>query len=131
MGKINRKKRKYKGIQFQSELELDFFKKAEKAKIPFQYEPRSYEILEGFTLDVGAYYAHWGKNFIKRGGKVDNVTYRPDFVYDTGKVFIFVECKGRANESYPYRRKLFLRFLERSCNPYYFFEPKTKKTIHK
>ena len=127
MGKINARKSKYKGINFQSDLEKDFYQKAEKAKIPFQYEPHSITLIDKFTLEVGEFYQHWGKKFIKRGGNIDSIDYTPDFFYDTGKLFIYCECKGRANESYPFRRKLFLRYLERYCHPYVFFEPKTKK----
>lgn len=124
---VNAKKHRYKGITFQSGLELDFFEKAEKAKIPVEYESKSITLIEGFTLKSGEFYNHWGKSIIKRGSKIQSITYRPDFYYDTGKIFIYIECKGRANESYPFRRKLFLRYLERSCHTYIFFEPQTVK----
>jgi hypothetical protein len=41
------------------------------------------------------------------GKKILSIKYTPDFV---GKDFI-IECKGRANESFPLRWKLFKKYL--------------------
>lgn len=124
-GKINSTSKTYKGIKYKSLLEMDFAKKADKAGIPFEYEKKSFTLLDKITLEFGEYYGKWGKNFIKRTPDVDNLTYTPDFIYDTGSVFVVVETKGHANESYPLRRKLFFHYMERSCNKYIFFEPRT------
>ena len=127
MGRIRSKKVKYKGIEFKSELEKDFYAKALKAKIPVEYEKQSYTILDGFKLEVGETYIPWGKGFSKRNASTAKVSYTPDFEYDNGKTFYYIETKGRQNEKYPFYRKLFLRYLERRAIPYVFFQPRTKK----
>ena len=50
--------------------------------------------------------------------------YTPDFV---GKGFI-IECKGRANESFPLRWKIFKKLMsERRIGPFVLYKPQNQK----
>lgn len=124
-GKINSTSKTYKGIKYKSLLEKDFAKKADKAGIPFEYEKKSFTLLDKITLEFGEYYGKWGKNFIKRTPKIGDIKYQPDFIYDTSNEFVVVETKGHENGAFPLRRKLFFHYMERSCNKYVYLQPKT------
>lgn len=63
------------------------------------------------------------------------ITYTPDFVFSVGKSIFIIETKGRPNDVYPYKRKIFLRWLEQKAQDnqdykFYFFEPKNQNEIH-
>lgn len=63
------------------------------------------------------------------------ITYTPDFVFSVGNQIFIVETKGRPNDVYPYKRKIFLRWLEEKAQEnlaykFHFFEPKNQNEIH-
>lgn len=63
------------------------------------------------------------------------ITYTPDFVFSVGNDIFIIETKGRPNDVYPYKRKIFLRWLERKAQDnqnykFHFFEPKNQNEIH-
>ena len=81
-----------------------------KAKIKAKYEGQSYELVPSFDFKNKSYerQANSKGEFKERGGKkIRAITYTPDFV---GDGFI-IECKGRPNESFPIRWKLFKRLV--------------------
>ena len=56
--------------------------------------------------------------------KILNIKYTPDFV---GKHFI-IETKGRANESFPMRWKLFKKYIaENKLEPFTLYKPQNQK----
>jgi hypothetical protein len=62
--------------------------------------------------------------FKQRGGKkILPIKYTPDFV---GKDFI-IECKGRANESFPLRWKLFKKYLVDNKLYHRLYKPQNQK----
>lgn len=72
----------YKGINFNSRLEVFMYKQLELLKVKFKYEGKSYTVFPGFTY---------------QGEKVRPITYKPDFRLDDYPVII--ETKGRMNDS--------------------------------
>ncbi len=111
-GPVRAKKVSFDGIQFQSGLELYMYKALKEAKIVSEYEPVSYTLLEGFDFEGICFEKQAnGKGEYKDRGckKILPIKYKPDFV---GRDFI-IECKGRANESFPMRWKLFKGLLTR------------------
>ena len=105
-GPVQAKKVKYDGINFASGLERYMYQALKKAKIKATYEGKTYEIVSGFNFINLSYErtANGKGEFKQRGGKkILPIKYTPDFI---GKDFI-IECKGRANESFPLRWKLF------------------------
>ena len=59
-----------------------------------------------------------------RGGtRIRKVTYTPDF---TGAGFI-IECKGRPNESFPIRWKLFKKYVSERLRGITLYKPQNQK----
>lgn len=98
------------GIQYKSSLEKTMAVLLTEAGIPFQYEPKTFDIVKGFNFDIDSYERQTnGKgDMINRGRKkVQPIKYTPDFI---GDGFI-IETKGYANDTFPLRWKLFKRML--------------------
>lgn len=91
------------------------------------YEGETFELSEGFDFPFECYErCSNGKGEFKNRGnsKVLNIKYTPDFI---GKGFV-IECKGRANESFPLRWKLFKKLIkERKLGPYTLYKPQNQK----
>ena len=99
-GPVRSKKVSLDGINFASGLEKYMYVALKKAKIPAIYEGETFELQSSFELPFESYecQANGKGEYCNRGSKkVLNIKYTPDFV---GKHFI-IECKGRANESFP------------------------------
>jgi len=107
------KKRKsytFKGIEYKSSLERNMAMLLTSAKIPFEYEPTKFSVMDGFVFPFKSYERQAnGKGVMKdRGGKkILGVSYTPDFI---GDGFI-IETKGYANETFPMRWKMFKKML--------------------
>lgn len=100
----------FKGIDYKSGLEKNMAMLLDSAGIEFEYEPKTFEIVEAFQFDFDCYerQANGKGDMINRGRKkVQGIKYTPDFI---GKGFI-IETKGYANESFPIRWKLFKKML--------------------
>ena len=109
-GPVVSKKITVDGIKFASGLEAYMYKALKAAKIKADYEKRTFEIFEGFDFTNESYerQANGKGSMVNRGNKkVLAIKYTPDF---EGKNFI-IECKGRANESFPIRWKLFKKVI--------------------
>jgi len=109
-GPVVSKKVTVDGIKFASGLEAYMYKALKKAKIKAQYEKRSFELQSSFEFNNSSYerQSNGKGDMVNRGNKkVLAIKYTPDF---EGKNFI-IECKGRANESFPIRWKLFKKFV--------------------
>ena len=109
-GPVQSKKISYDGIKFASGLERYMYIALKKAKIKADYEGITYEIFPGFNFDIKSYERCGnGKGIYKNRGnkKILNIKYTPDFI---GKGFI-IETKGRANESFPLRWKMFKKHV--------------------
>ena len=94
-------------------------------KISFDYEEHTFELMEKFNYP-NKYFKMTPKrkDMADRTGRVVlPIKYTPDFI---GDGFI-IECKGRANESFPMRWKLFKRFINR-CYPHVtLYKPQNQK----
>jgi hypothetical protein len=125
-GPVRAKKTVYDGVQFQSGLEVYMYKALKQAKIVGEYEPTSYTLLEGFDLEGICFEKQAnGKGEYKDRGckKILPIRYKPDFV---GRDFI-IECKGRANESFPLRWKLFKSWIALRAPTIALFKPQNQK----
>ena len=125
-GPVRAKKVEYDGIKFQSGLEKNMYIALKKAKIKCKYEVETYELIPGFMFKNNSYerQSNGKGRYIERGNKkVRAITYTPDF---TGEGFI-IECKGRANESFPIRWKLFKRYVAENMPGVTLYKPQTKK----
>ena len=104
-GPVRAKKTEYDGIKFASGLEVYMYKALKEARIVAEYEPTSYTLLNGFDYEGICFEKQAnGKGEYKDRGckKILPIKYKPDFV---GRDFI-IECKGRANESFPLKMEI-------------------------
>jgi hypothetical protein len=106
---IPAKKTKVDGITFKSKLEALTYRLLKEANVPSEYEQRSYELIEGFKPKTECW-EHRYDRFMLRETKISSISYTPDFTCPNGTWVI--EAKGRANESFPIRWKLFRRHVE-------------------
>ncbi|MAO22415.1 MAG: hypothetical protein CMJ25_16845 [Phycisphaerae bacterium] len=106
------KKHVVDGITFASGLEVYCYRALKKAKIPNQYEGKTFELVEkfkfdGLLMDKGK---TKGKTVYKeKTGNVRNISYTPDFI-NLDKGFI-IETKGLRTAEFKMRFKLFLKYL--------------------
>ena len=110
-GPVRAKRVRQDGISFASGLERYMYLALKKAKIKAEYEGETFVVQEGFEFTQEAYEKQAnGKGEYKNRGnkKILPVKYTPDFI---GKDFI-IECKGRANESFPMRWKMFKKYVK-------------------
>ena len=126
-GPVRSKKVSLDGIDFASGLEKYMYVALKKAKIPAIYEGETFELRPSFDFPFESYERTGnGKGeFRNRGNKkILNIKYTPDFV---GKHFI-IETKGRANESFPMRWKLFKQHIaDNKLEPFTLYKPQNQK----
>mgnify|MGYP006405716039 FL=1 len=125
-GPVRSKKVTFDGIQFASGLEKYMYKALKKAKIHAIYEGATFEVQEGFMFNVDSYERQGnGKGaMINRGQKkILNIKYTPDFVSSS----FIIECKGRANESFPLRWKMFKKYVNHKMKHVTLYKPQNQK----
>ena len=125
-GPVKSKKVTFDGIKFASGLEKYMYKALKKAKIHAIYEGATFEVQEGFMFDVDSYERQGnGKGaMINRGQKkILNIKYTPDFVSPS----FIIECKGRANESFPLRWKMFKKYVKIHLPRVTLYKPQNQK----
>ena len=123
---VNASKCSYRGIQFQSKLELFAYKSLKKDKLKVDYEKHTFTILEGATYSQECYEGTKVKLYNK-GSKIRPITYTRDFV-DPDGIWI-METKGHANESFPLRWKLFNNYLINTNSKATLFLPRNRKQV--
>ncbi len=125
-GPVVSKKVKYNGVTFASGLEKYMYKALLDAKIDFDYEGEVFELIPSFHFenDCIERQSNGKGEFINRGNKkVLNIKYTPDFV---GNDFI-IETKGRANDSFPLRWKMFKNWLIINNDNRALYKPQNQK----
>jgi hypothetical protein len=120
---IQSKKGEYDGIKFASQLEIYMYKALKAANIDFGYETEAFQLIEGFHSDNVSFERTANKEMINRGEKkVRGIIYTPDFVSDK----FIIETKGRPNESFPLRWKLFKRLLHLTNDSRVIYKPQSQ-----
>ena len=125
-GPVRAKKVTFDGIKFASGLEKYMYQALKNAKIHAVYEGATFELQEGFVFDTDSYERQGnGKGaMINRGQKkILNIKYTPDFVSPS----FIIECKGRANESFPLRWKMFKRYVKTHLPCVTLYKPQNQK----
>ncbi len=125
-GPVQSKKISYDGHNFASGLEKYMYMALVKAKIKAKYEGETFVLLNGFHFENEVYerQANSKGEFINRGEKrILPIKYTPDFI---GEDFI-IETKGRPNESFPIRWKLFKKLVTEQFPSYVLFKPQNQK----
>ena len=125
-GPVQSKKIIYDGIKFASGLEKYMYQCLKKEKIKCKYEGETFTLLNGFYFDNQVYerQANSKGEFKNRGQKrILPITYTPDFI---GDEFI-IETKGRPNESFPIRWKLFKKLVTQQFPSHTLYKPQNQK----
>ena len=129
-GPVRSKKVTFDGITFASGLEKYMYTALKKAKIKSEYEGQTYELQESFMFDVDSYERQGnGKgDMVNRGRKkILNIKYTPDFISNS----FIIECKGRANESFPIRWKMFKKYVKERIPHVTLYKPQNQKECDK
>ena len=124
-GPVTAKKITYDSVTFASGLEKYMYKALQDAGIEFKYEGETFELVPAFTFVNSCVERQSNSkgDFINRGNKkVLNLKYTPDFI---GEDFI-IETKGRANESFPLRWKLFKKWLHDNNDERTLYKPQNQ-----
>ena len=125
-GPVRAKKVTYDGIKFASGLEKYMYIVLKKAKIKAKYEGQTYTIQEGFIFENESYerQSNGKGELVNRGcKKILPIRYTPDFISDS----FIIECKGRANESFPMRWKLFKKYVNTNMKHVTLYKPQNQK----
>ncbi len=124
-GPVQAKKITYDGINFASGLERYMYMVLKKNKIKAEYEGETFILIDKFDFPNECYerQANSKGEFKNRGSKrILPIKYTPDFI---GKDFI-IETKGRANESFPMRWKLFKRLIADQFPEHTLYKPQNQ-----
>ena len=125
-GPVRAKKVLYDNINFASGLEKYMYKLLKDANLNFQYEGQVFELLPGFNFENDVYerQSNGKGDFINRGNKkILNIKYTPDFV----STDFIIETKGRANDSFPLRWKMFKYLMGSTCDERALYKPQNQK----
>jgi len=129
-GPVRSKKVTFDGITFASGLEKYMYMALKKAKIQATYEGETFVLQEGFMFENESYerQSNGKGDMVNRGSKkILNIKYTPDFVSDS----FIIECKGRANESFPIRWKMFKKYVKANLPSVTLYKPQNQKECDK
>ena len=125
-GPVRSKKVTFDGIKFASGLEKYMYVALKNAKIKSKYEGETYVLQEGFEFKNESYerQSNGKGEMVNRGNKkILNIKYTPDFISDS----FIIECKGRANESFPIRWKMFKNYVKDNLKHVILYKPQNQK----
>ena len=125
-GPVRSKKVTVDGIQLASGLEKYMYLALKEAKIEARYEGETYVLQDSFVFNNKSYekQSNGKGEFNNRGEKkILNIKYTPDFVSPS----FIIECKGRANESFPIRWKMFKKHVKEHLKHVTLYKPQNQK----
>jgi len=102
-----------------------------KAKIKSEYEGHTFVLQEGFMFENESYerQSNGKGDMVNRGcKKIQPIRYTPDFI-DMDEFII--ETKGRANESFPMRWKMFKQLVKEQYPHVTLYKPQNQKECDK
>ena len=129
-GPVRSKKTTFDGITFASGLEKYMYIALKKAKIYAEYEGMTFTLQDTFMFDVDSFerQANGKGDMVNRGQKkIQSIKYTPDFVSSS----FIIECKGRANESFPMRWKMFKKYVNHKMKHVTLYKPQNQKECDK
>ncbi len=92
---VNVHPKEYGGKKFRSTLEAQTAQALDKMGIPYAYEERKIELIEGFRTPF-------------QKDKVRSITYTPDFIIGP----LIIECKGFETPEWKLKKKLVFKWLQ-------------------
>ena len=127
-GPVVSKKVTYDGIKFASGLEKYMYIALKNAGLHTTaiYEGMTFVLQEDFKFDVDSYerQSNGKGQMVNRGQKkIQSIKYTPDFVSSS----FIIECKGRANETFPLRWKMFKKYVKEHHSHVTLYKPQNQK----
>lgn len=121
----------YKGIKFRSLLEVNVYKYLESKGLSPEYEPETFTLIEGWKPTIKFYDRDKKtKEFRLNEKKIISIKYTPDLKFRYGEFTIYVEVKGKENDVYYLKKKLFRKYLEDlGDDSYVYCEIRSKKDL--
>lgn len=105
----------YKGIHFKSTLEVSIFKALEENNLEPHYEENTYVLIAGWKPKIPFFRKNKKtRKLTLENKKIISIKYTPDIHFMWGNYMVFVEVKGKENDVYYLKKKLFRRFLEQT-----------------
>ena len=108
----------YNNIKFKSSLECSCYKKLELSGLEFSYESERIVLWEGVKSQSVKIYSpkkikagKYDRNLELQTRTLLNITYTPDFVINKNNYKIYFDVKGKENDVYPIKKKMFLQTL--------------------
>ena len=129
-GPVRAKKVSFDGITFASGLERHMYQALKKNKIHAVYEGATFVLQEGFMFNNECFerQSNGKGEMVNRGcKKILPIKYTPDFVSD----FFIIEWKGRANESFPMRWKMFKKYVKANLPHVTLYKPQNQNECNK
>lgn len=105
------------GIHFRSKMEARVYSILKENGFYVDYEKKTFDLLSGFYPTVECYDRHYDRKqksemFGLSQDKVMAITYTPDFSIEINGILVLLEVKGKENDTYPLKKKMFRRLLE-------------------
>lgn len=132
------------GIKFKSRLEASCYKALIDAGFQdVKYEPKRFILVDSFRLSKVSYLrpkvlspGKYSPEMYHQERPIMFITYTPDFLVSLpihgATHYFFFDVKGKENDTYPIKKKIFLKYLESissDVNIYHFIEPHSVRQI--
>lgn len=119
----------FDGTPMRSKLETNVYKWLYELGIKPKYESETFTYWSGPKPTVPFYDLDKTRHCYKNMKKLKGMKYTPDFIFYHGNIKVIVEAKGRENDQFPIRKKLFRAYLETLDYPVIYAEIYTKKQL--
>lgn len=121
------KKTLFSGIEFKSVLEKKFYKTLRIEGFNVLYEPATFTLWDGFKPVTPFYDMETDKQYKERiealskrvpkmltlkSNKIVGIRYTPDFYFRYKNTDVYIEAKGRENDVFYIKKKLFIKYLD-------------------
>ena len=123
-------------IKFRSKLEKYAYETFLANNFDFEYEKHKFLLMEGFEptnleIMICPKSKTDRKTLVSKKTKQRNITYTPDFRIKVGNRVFYIESKGFPNDSFPLKKKLFLKLLNdmNDGNIYSYLEPTNQRQV--
>lgn len=122
----NAKEIVYDGYLFKSLLEKTVYVTLIQQGIKPLYEGITFELSPSLRPTKPFYCRTSNTPFHYKMDSLSKITYTPDFTFTYNDIFVIIEVKGFANDTYAIKKNLFRKYLESYKTPVMFFEVKSK-----
>lgn len=114
----------YDGIDFDSQLEVYCYKQLKEFNLSFEYTKTTFTIIDSFKCTGDSFESdkRKGPGLYLKSKSLQSLKYTPDFIVK-GKYNAIIETKGRPNDNWPMRLKLFKKYLTDNNMEYDLFIP--------